>query len=117
MVGRRISSWYTAIRWPTPRRCGGSGWCRRAGPCQGRLRLACRPARPPPHGDGDEWARRWRHLVLRVPLDQCAEQTGGVGVRGGDDPSRTVGARPPEPAPVVLVVVDEHADRRIGADV
>src|SRR3954471_17740903 len=66
-----------------------------------------RPTAPPFDGDDEQRPGRRPLPVLRVPLDQCAQP--GVGRRGlVHDLPAPVGADPPQPRPVVLVVVDEE---------
>lgn len=54
--------------------------------------------------------------ISRIPPREKLDCAMGLGVVG-DDASRAVGAHPPEPGPVLLVMIDEHRDGGIRGDV
>src|SRR3954452_12339938 len=70
-----------------------------------------RPAGPPLDGDHEERSGRRLVAVLREPLYERLD-SGVPGGRGLDHLGGTVGAHPPQPAPVVRVVVHEQSAPR-----
>src|SRR6266705_1190555 len=84
---------------------GRSGWA-----------LPSRPAGPPNDADGDDRPGGRPCPVLRVSTGEQADRRSHFS-RVVDDHRLAVGAYPPQRRPVLVVVVGEHSDPRIGADV
>jgi hypothetical protein len=74
------------------------------------------PAGPALHLDADYRAARRGGPVLGVAGRQQGERGGHLG-RAGQERGGAVGAGPPQPVPVRLVVVGEHGHPRLGGDV
>ena len=75
-----------------------------------------RPARPPFHCHRQHWSRRSRVPVLPVALRQQSQRLRRLALPG-QDYRPAVGANPPQRVPVVGVLVGQHGDPRILADV
>ena len=80
------------------------------------LLLRCSPSAPFSHGDVDHGSIGWPILVLLVPRDDEVDRSGVSFPRFGDR-SCSIGANPPEPSPVIVVVVGQQGHPGIGLDI
>jgi hypothetical protein len=79
---------------------------------------ARRPANPAGDVDSEDRARRWLRAILRITLHQQADGELRLLLLGLQDPAGAVGPHPPQGGPVrVVVMVDQHRHRGVGADV